>query len=78
MRGMSEYMEAEGEARKETDRAEATSGLESTAGATEEQPTRRTRHVVPKRPRASASQGVPTKRRQEEDLRLYLQPTCPK
>ena len=54
MRGISEYIEAEREAekvaRKETGKTEAASGLESEAGAAEEQPTRRTQHAVPKRP----------------------------
>jgi len=45
---------------RETSSAEATSGLESGAGAAKEQPTRRIRQVVPKRPRASASQGEPS------------------
>jgi len=61
MRGMSEYIEAEREAekeaRKETGRIEAASGSDSGARAAEEQPTQRTQHVMPKHPRASASQG---------------------
>jgi len=64
IRGMSECMEAEREAkkeaRKETGRTKTASGSESGAGAVEEQPTRRTRHAVPKRPRASTSQGEPS------------------
>ena len=62
MRGMIEYQEAQKEekkeARREASRAEATSG--SGAEATEEHPIRRTRYVVPKRPRTFASQGEPS------------------
>ena len=64
MRGMSEYQEAEKEAenkaRREADRVGAASGSRSGAGAAEECPVRRTRHVVPKHPRASAFQGKPS------------------
>jgi len=67
MQGTSEYMEAEREAekkaRKETGRTEAASGSESGVGAVEEQPTRKTRHAVPKCPRASASQGTPNQKK---------------
>ena len=67
MRGISENIEVEREAkkeaRKETSRIEAASRLESRAGAAKEQPTRRTRQAVPKRPRASASQGEPSQKK---------------
>jgi len=66
MRDMTEYQEAEEaekEARKEASRTRAASGSESGAGAAEEQPTRRTRHVVPKRSRASAFQGEPSSKK---------------
>jgi len=45
---MSEYIEAEREAKKKASRTEAAPGSESRAGAAEEQSTRRTRQVVSK------------------------------
>ena len=61
---MTKYQEAEKEAKKEArreaSRTRAALALESGAGAAEEHPVRRTRHVMPKRPRASASQGEPS------------------
>jgi len=45
---MNEYMEAEREAEKEASRTEVALRSESGAGATEEQPTLRTRQAVPK------------------------------
>ena len=75
MRDMTEYQEAEEaekEARKEASRTRAASGSESGAGAAEEQPTRRTRHVVPKRPKPPLPKVSLTKRKQEKDLRLWL------
>jgi len=73
---MTEYQEAEKEAekeaRKEASRTRAASGSESGAGAAEEQPTRRTRHVVPKRPEPPLPKVSLTKRKQEKDLRLWL------
>ena len=64
---MSEYQvakrEAEKEVRKETGRIEAASGSESGAGAAEEHPTQRTRNAMPKRHRASTSQGEPRQKK---------------
>ena len=76
MRGMSEYIKVEREARKETGRTEAASGLES--GAVEEQPTQRTQHAVPKRPRASASQGEPSQKKARKGSEAMLQLRCTK
>jgi len=63
IRGMTEYQEAkreaEKEARRKASKIEAAPESESGAGAAEEQSTRRTRQAMPKRPRASASQGEP-------------------
>jgi len=70
MRGMSEYMEAEREAkkeaRKETDKTKTVSRSNSGARAAEEQPSRRTWQAMSKRPRSSASQGEPARRKQEK------------
>ena len=53
-------MEAEREAKRKDSRTEAASGSEMGAGATEEQPIRRTRQAVPKRPQAFTSQCEPS------------------
>jgi len=60
---MSEHMEAEREAENEASRTEAAPGSESGAKAAKEQPTKRTRQVVPKRPRASAFKGEPSQKK---------------
>ena len=59
---MIDYQVAEKEAEKEAKReaSRAASRLESGARVAEEHLIRRTRHAVPKRPRASASQGEPS------------------
>ena len=62
MLGMSEYIEAEREAKKEASRTEAALGSEFGAGAAEEQSTR-TRQAVTKRPWASVSKGEPSQKK---------------
>ena len=64
MPGMVEYQEAEKEAGRESRREASRTGIailepESREEATEEQLTRRIRHTVSKRPRASTFQGEP-------------------
>ena len=58
MRGMTEYHEAEKDVEKEARKEASRTG----AGVAEEQPSRRTRQAVSKRPRAFASQGEPSVR----------------
>jgi len=64
---MSEYQEAEKEAKREAMRETSRTGVasmsEPAVGAVEEYPVRRVQHVVSKHPRASTSQGEPNQRR---------------
>jgi len=81
MRGMPEYQEAENEAKKEArreaSRVGAASGSESGAGVAEEQPTRRTQQAVPKRPRASASQGEPSPKKVRKGFETTISARMP-
>ena len=67
MRGITEYQEAEWEAekeaRKEFSRTKGASRSESGAGAAVERSTKKTRQVVSKRTRASASLGEPSQKK---------------
>jgi len=63
MRGMTQYQEAERKARREASKTRVASMPEPGAGATEEHPVRRTRHALPKHPRASASYGEPSSKK---------------
>ena len=82
MRGMTEYQEtereAEREARRETSRNGAALALEYEAGAAEEHPIRRTQHVVPKRPRAPASQGEPSPKKARKEFVAEASARMPK
>jgi len=81
MRGMTEYQdvekEVEKEARREASRAGAASESESGAGAIEEYPTRRTRHAVPKCPRASATHGEPSPKKVRKGSEIVVSVQMP-
>ena len=76
MREMTEYQEAEKEAKREARREASRTGValvsEYGAGAAEEHPVRRTRHAMPKHPRAFTSQGEPSpeKARKESEAEV--------
>jgi len=76
MRGMTEYQEAESEARREASRTGVASMSEPGAGAVEEHPVWRTRHALPGILEPLLLTASPVRRRPEKDLRLKIQPGC--